>query len=294
MRRGPRWRTLPSSPGTRGSRTVSWPPSSRAVRSDDRWEALINEFWPGAYKEHRYAIKKDTKFDREKLKAIVASLPAGYELRRIDGKIYDMCISDEEFADDVEFFGSKEEYLRLGRGFAVLKDGKLVSAASSYSVYREGIEIQINTVAEERRKGFAGIVGAALILSCLDDGLYPSWDAASEVSLHLAEKLGYEFSHEYNCYWVSEIFDHVIADPDRSEWDSFCGRYQRLDDSSRIYEIDRKGDDLYYHFVNPEGMRFDLRMYPIGERTFGINEDDFTLVFSDGGMTIGGNTCRKL
>ena len=41
---------------------------------------------------------------------------------------------------------------------------------------------------------------AALILSCLDDGLYPSWDAANMLSVRLAEKLGYEFSREYVCY----------------------------------------------------------------------------------------------
>ena len=46
----------------------------------------------------------------------------------------------------------------------------------------------------------ASAVGARLILSCLDEGLYPAWDAANILSVRLAEKLGYEFSHEYCCY----------------------------------------------------------------------------------------------
>ena len=56
---------------------------------------------------------------------------------------------------------------------------------------------------EERRKGFAKVVSAALILLCLEEGLYPSWDAQNMISVHLAEKLGYELDHEYMVYEVA-------------------------------------------------------------------------------------------
>lgn len=265
------------------------------VPPDERWSALIEECWPDVPPVTRYAIKKGTKFDRNKLENIVSSLPAEYTLRRIDGELYDKCLEDEGFEDNVIHFASKDEFLELGRGFAILKDNDLVSAASSYTVYREGIEIQIYTEEEFRRKGLASIAGAALILSCLDDGLYPSWDAANMESVHLAEKLGYELSHEYPTYWLEEVFDHLIPDPDKSEWDAFCGRYQHPEDARRVYEVLRKDDKLYYHFINPDnGMVFDLRMYPIGEKTFGINDDDFELVFSDQCLTLDGFACKKL
>ena len=106
------------------------------------------------------------------------------------------------FAECVSVFESKEKYLELGRGFAVMKDGKIVSAASSYSRFRKGIDIEIDTVKDERHKGLGSAVAAKLILSCLDEGLYPSWDAANKMSVRLAEKLGYEFSHEYVCYGI--------------------------------------------------------------------------------------------
>jgi predicted GNAT family acetyltransferase len=93
-------------------------------------------------------------------------------------------------------------YLTLGRGFVVMRDGRIVSGASSYSRYREGIEIEVNTLKEERHKGLAGAVCAVLILSCLDEGLYPRWDAANLLSVRLTEKLGYKFSHEYICFEV--------------------------------------------------------------------------------------------
>ena len=49
----------------------------------------------------------------------------------------------------------------------------------------------------------ATIVCAALIVSCLEEGLYPSWDAHNMNSVHLAEKLGYEFDHAYVAYEVA-------------------------------------------------------------------------------------------
>ena len=85
----------------------------------------------------------------------------------------------------------------------ILKSGRIAAGASSYTRYNEGIEIEVDTTEEERRKGLATIASAALILRCLDEGLYPSWDAQNMNSLRLAEKLGYEFDHEYTAYEVS-------------------------------------------------------------------------------------------
>ena len=167
------------------------------------WEACIEECFPTAKKVTRYAIKKDTKFDKEYLKNLIKELPDGYELKEIDDKIYDMCLPDPVTRDFVSSFGSKEKYLELGRGMVILKSGRIVAGASSYTRYREGIEIEVDTVESERKKGLATVVCAALILRCLDEGLYPSWDAQNMNSVHLAEKLGYEFSHEYTAYEVS-------------------------------------------------------------------------------------------
>lgn len=172
------------------------------VPQNGEWEKLIEECFPKAKKVTRYAIKKDTKFDVEKLKAEVAKLPEGYEISPINSEVYDMCLQDAQTQDFVSSFDSKEAYLELGRGMAIIKDGRVVSGASSYTRYKEGIEIEVDTVMEERRKGLASIACAALILACLEEGLYPSWDAMTMNSVHLSEKLGYEFDHEYTAYEV--------------------------------------------------------------------------------------------
>ena len=61
----------------------------------------------------------------------------------------------------------------------------------------------MDTVESERRKHLATIVCAALILRCLKEGLYPSWDAQNMNSVRLAEKLGYELDYEYTAYEVA-------------------------------------------------------------------------------------------
>lgn len=166
------------------------------------WEACIEACFPAAKKVTRYAIKKDTRFDQKLLKSMVAELPDGYELKEIDERIYDMCAAAPMTRDFVSSFESKEEYMDKGRGMVILKSGRIVAGASSYTRYKEGIEIEVDTAEEERRKGLATVACAALILRCLEEGLYPSWDAQNRISVHLAEKLGYEFDYEYTAYEV--------------------------------------------------------------------------------------------
>ena len=108
-----------------------------------------------------------------------------------------MCKSEMWSADLVSQFSSYEKYHELGIGVVICKDNFIVSGASSYSRYQEGIEIEIDTKEEYRRKGLASVCGAKLILECLKRNLYPSWDAQNKASVALAEKLGYHYSHAY-------------------------------------------------------------------------------------------------
>ena len=170
---------------------------------DRQWADLIEATYPDAKKVTRYAIRKDTRFDVNSVKKNLLLLPDGYELKEIDAELYDKCLENPATADFVSSFESKEAYLRDGRGIVVVKKGKIVSGASSYTRYREGIEIEVDTVEEERRKHLALIACSALILRCLDEGLYPSWDAQNMASLRLAEKLGYQLNHEYFAYEVT-------------------------------------------------------------------------------------------
>lgn len=49
----------------------------------------------------------------------------------------------------------------------------------------------------------ATVAAAALILDCLDNGKYPSWDAANLNSVKLAQKLGYVLEYPYDAYYIN-------------------------------------------------------------------------------------------
>ena len=141
------------------------------IPQNEDWAKLIEESFVSAKRVIRYAIKKDTKFDKKLLRRETKKLPAGYELVRIDSELYDKCLMNPVTADFVSSFDSKEHYLEMGRGMVILKDGEIVSGASSYTRYRDGIEIEVDTVEQERRRHLATIACSALILSCLEEGL---------------------------------------------------------------------------------------------------------------------------
>lgn len=168
------------------------------------WAALIEEVYgEKARKVERYAIKKEPNvFDRDRLQQIVNELPSGYELKMMDKELFECCKELDWCRDWVSQYETYEMYQRLGLGVVLLRDGEVVSGASSYSSYQGGIEIEIDTKESYRRNGLALVCGAKLILECLERGWYPSWDAQNLGSVALAEKLGYHFDHIYVAYEI--------------------------------------------------------------------------------------------
>lgn len=169
-----------------------------------------HEGWSGAieacYGEscrrvERYAFQKAPRdLDRQRLEGLARNLPEGYELAMLDRRWYSYCARTAWCGDFVSQYGSFEQYEKLGLGVLALRDGVPVSGASSYSSYRSGIEVEVDTREDHRRRGLATVCAARLILECLKRDLYPSWDAQNPWSAALAGKLGYRFSHAYPAY----------------------------------------------------------------------------------------------
>lgn len=169
------------------------------VPQDDNWKKLIEDHYgEKAHSFIRYATRKDTSFDSERLQGYVEGLPRKFAIKAIDEQLYDACLQEDWSRDLIANYKDAIEYRHLGLGYAVLYENRV----SSYSTYRDGIEIEIDTHPAYRRQGLAKIAGAKLILECLARGLYPSWDAHTSSSLQLAQKLGYQLSYEYVAYEV--------------------------------------------------------------------------------------------
>lgn len=169
------------------------------VPQSEDWTHMISRLYGSrATMATRYALKKEPDvFNITQLKQAVEALPEEYEISMIDQNLYELCKSEIWTTDLVSQFPTYEDFRRLGIGVVICQNHTILSGASSYTRYRDGIEIQINTRDGFRRRGLAYICASKLILECLERNLYPSWDAQNQASVALAEKLGYHYSHPY-------------------------------------------------------------------------------------------------
>ncbi len=175
-----------------------------AVPKSQQWAKEIEQHYgTKAKKVTRYAMKKEPDiFDKDKLQKIVEQLPSGYIITLMNETIFEDCKKEKWSSDLVSQYADYIAYQALGLGVVVMENGIPVAGASSYSSYRGGIEIEIDTKEGYRRRGLASVCGAKLILECLDRGIYPSWDAQNLWSVGLAEKLGYHFDYKYDAYEI--------------------------------------------------------------------------------------------
>lgn len=175
------------------------------IPQNEAWSHLIEqEYKENSHRFMRYSIKKETGvFDRKKLQENINNLSSEFTIKEIDEEIYNRVNQEKWSGDLCSQFPTYNEYKNNGLGFVVLNNGCIVSGASSYILYSGGIEIEIDTKKEYRRRGLALACASRLILECLDRNLYPSWDAANKESVALAEKLGYHFDKEYPTYAIT-------------------------------------------------------------------------------------------
>ena len=93
---------------------------------------------------------------------------------------------------------------------------------------------------------------------------------------------------------VRSIEDIAVRDPDRSKWESFCGRYEHPgDDDFIIDEVFMRDGELCAKAVI-EGDETAFRLYPIGENEFGRKRGMLRLTFGDGCLMFDDITCKKL
>ncbi|WP_212936917.1 GNAT family N-acetyltransferase, partial [Bacillus hominis] len=175
------------------------------IVNSDEWKKRLETFHERKIDKFlRYKFKRNADvFNHTKLQSFISALPKGYELRKIDEHIANNPSLHNVSEDFISQFCSIDDYVNRGIGYCILYNGEVVCGASSYSIYDDGIEIEVATDFDHRRKGLATVVCAALILDCLEKGKYPNWDAANSTSAKLADKLGYVFDKAYDTYFVN-------------------------------------------------------------------------------------------
>ncbi|MBQ2202294.1 MAG: hypothetical protein II412_06950, partial [Clostridia bacterium] len=94
---------------------------------------------------------------------------------------------------------------------------------------------------------------------------------------------------------IQTIEDLAVKDPDKSKWESFCGKYEKQDEDFPIEEVYGKDGELYAKVAYDEDDVCDYRLYPIGENTFGRKGGMVKITFGENCLVINGEiTCKKL
>jgi len=170
------------------------------------WDEMIERMYAGRCRKiTRFAMQKTREgFDMESLERLSRTLPEGIQLHSVAGVWYERALAEEWSRDLCSNFASEAEFAARALGFCAAEGERIVAGASSFSAWPDGIEIQVTTRKDRRKMGLATACAAKLTLECLKAGKIPSWDAAHETSLRLAEKLGYRLAYAYTAYEMEE------------------------------------------------------------------------------------------
>lgn len=174
---------------------------------NSKWAALIEEEYGARAKQvTRYAFYKEKDaFDKDTLQRLSQGTAPDYQIEMLTEDGYTQAMSNEWSRDLCSQFAGYAHYKEKGLGVGAFYRGELVAGASSYAFYRGGIEVEIDTRKDHRRRGLARACGARLILECLERGLYPSWDAQNPWSAALAQQLGYRLNQPYRAYEIADF-----------------------------------------------------------------------------------------
>ena len=94
---------------------------------------------------------------------------------------------------------------------------------------------------------------------------------------------------------IVSIEDLAVKDPDKSKWESYCGKYEHPEDTDfMIDEVWLQDGELYARSIDEDGDDMTFRLYPIGENEFGRKCGMIKLSFGDGCVMYDDFTCKKL
>lgn len=173
------------------------------------WSAQTTLFAGGEQLARRYYTCTELAFDWR------ASLPKGYEIRRLDCDLLtDPAIAHSNGREGwrhvcnwmINGWFSMARFLRDGFGFVMLHDGQVVSYSLADGRSGDECEIGIHTVEAHRQQGLAAITAAAAVDYALANGYrLVGWHCDDENvgSWRTAERVGFAHATDYTMVKVS-------------------------------------------------------------------------------------------
>ena len=155
------------------------------------WRELIFQVHGHHLKQMQGITFSPESLNLKHLRNLQKRIPFDCHIQRVDISLASQ-LRDEGLSS-FPGFSTLDDFAERGIGFCATIEGRIISHVVSLMQCREGIHIGIETDPDFRNKGFATVIGAKLLVHCIEQGIYPHWSASYEnaTSIHLAEKLGY-------------------------------------------------------------------------------------------------------
>ena len=161
----------------------------------DAWEELIRSLDPDAKVYRRTMMKPACRFILPKS----IEIPEGYQLTGMDETAFEQ----HPFSHGMNY-GCWDAFQAEGSGAVIYYNGEIVAAASSFLSLNGEVEMDLSTKEAHRRKNLATACAARMLRDCMERGITVHWDAQNDISLHMAEKFGFEIEAAYSVYWLPE------------------------------------------------------------------------------------------
>ena len=168
----------------------------------DSWLVCMSPEWEDSVRK----LPTQAVFRREVMEPLCAEsvkqlkpLPEGYSLTPFTPAIFEAHPfgHGENYAD----FG---EFSEKGAGAAVLYNGQVVAAASSFLTFEDQVELDLCTDPGHRKRGLADHCTAEVMRQCSRKKLTIHWDAQNRMSAELAKGHGFRLLTEYAVYCLQK------------------------------------------------------------------------------------------
>ena len=165
---------------------------------NQEWKQVLQERFGDTLQEFTHRTYKSEKLDLTNARKYIKPLPEGYQLERVNQETAKYI--DEHLHAFSLTWETVENYVNNGLGYCIRHGDKVVSHSGSIFPYSKHLEIQVDTDPEYRGNGYATIVCAKLVEHCLLNDITPYWEAHTEISAKIAEKLGFNDPQLYDLF----------------------------------------------------------------------------------------------
>ncbi|HAQ56956.1 MAG TPA: hypothetical protein DCR44_06135 [Acholeplasmatales bacterium] len=179
--------------------------NSWIVASSNAWRQPIEDHFKESVVTHPRVLFRSDALAIDRVLSQRNSLPAGLSIVPIEPKhLADGMIED----DVVSRFFTVSDFMTCGFGFALVDGGGacLGFCLTNYPIVGTEVELYVrveyDSDAKHRLHGIGTTLCTHFIEESLKRGYVPVWDAANDISAHIAKKLGYEVAKDWFMYHV--------------------------------------------------------------------------------------------